>query len=125
MIQIVLHGKPITKKNSQRILRNRAGKPFIAPSAQYESYAADCVMQIPQDARLGIRQPCQVRCVYYMPTRRAVDLTNLLEATDDILVAAGVLKDDNCQIIASHDGSRVRYDKNNPRVEVYITRYND
>ena len=55
-----------------------------------------------------------------MPTRRRVDLVNLLEATDDVLVHYGVLEDDNSNIIVSHDGSRVFYDKENPRTEIYI-----
>jgi Holliday junction resolvase RusA-like endonuclease len=55
-----------------------------------------------------------------MPTKRRVDLTNLLEAIDDVLVKYGVLKDDNSEIITSHDGSRVLYDKDNPRTEVAI-----
>ena len=55
-----------------------------------------------------------------MPTRRIVDLTNLEEAIDDILVKYGVLKDDNSRILVSHDGSRVLYDKDNPRTEVTI-----
>lgn len=42
---------------------------------------------------------------------------------DDALVAAGVLADDNSQIIVSHDGSRVLYDKDNPRTEVTISPY--
>lgn len=58
--------------------------------------------------------------MFYMPTRRIVDLTNLEEAIDDILVKYGVLKDDNSRILVSHDGSRVLYDKNNPRTEVTI-----
>ena len=62
-----------------------------------------------------------VRCVYYMKTARRVDLANLIEATTDILVKAGVLADDNSKIVAAHDGSRVDYDKNHPRVEVEIT----
>ena len=76
--------------------------------------------QIPGKARQRIDLPVNVRCVYYMPTRRRVDLTNLLEATDDILVRAGVLEDDHCGIIAGHDGSRVRYDRARPRVEIEI-----
>lgn len=43
------------------------------------------------------------------------------EATCDILVAAGVLEDDNSKIIVSMDGSRVYHDKENPRAEVTIT----
>ena len=57
-----------------------------------------------------------------MPTRRKTDLTNLLEAVDDILVHAGIIADDNYTIIASHDGSRVLYDKYRPRTEITITR---
>ncbi len=57
-----------------------------------------------------------------METKRRCDLTNLLEAIDDIMVECGVLADDNFTIIQSHDGSRVLYDKKNPRTEVYITK---
>lgn len=77
-------------------------------------------MQIPGRARQKIDLPVNVRCVYYMPTRRRVDLTNLLEATDDVLVRAGVLADDHSGIIAAHDGSRVRMDREWPRVEIEI-----
>ena len=64
--------------------------------------------------------PVEVSCEYYMPTRRKVDLVNLLEATLDILVRAEILDDDNSNIVVSHDGSRVRYDKENPRSVVTI-----
>ena len=57
-----------------------------------------------------------------MPTRRRVDLTNLLSAAADILVAHGVVTDDNRDIIASHDGSIVMYCKENPRTEIKITK---
>ena len=61
-----------------------------------------------------------MRCLYFMPTRRRVDLGNLMEATHDILVKYEVLADDNSKIIYSVDGSRVLYDKDNPRTEVEI-----
>ena len=47
-------------------------------------------------------------------------LVNLLQAVDDILVDAGILADDNYCIVAGHDGSRVYYDKQNPRTEIGI-----
>ena len=49
-----------------------------------------------------------------------MDLTNLLEAADDVLVKYGVLADDNSNIIVSHDGSRVMYDPKFPRTEIII-----
>ena len=70
---------------------------------------------------LGINQPVNVAAKFYMPTRRRVDLTNLNEALHDILVHYGVLSDDNAKIIVSTDGSRVYWDKDNPRTEVIIT----
>lgn len=111
---------PITKKNHQRILKNfRTGKPFVAPSEQYKSYEAQALWFIPKG--VCIDYPVNVKCLFYMPTRRLCDLTNLEESIDDIMVRAGLLKDDNYNIIAGHDGSRVLYDKDNPRTEVEIT----
>jgi Holliday junction resolvase RusA-like endonuclease len=62
-----------------------------------------------------------MKCVYYMATKRKVDLVNLIEATCDILVDAGVLADDDSKIVVSHDGSRVKLDRDNPRAEITIT----
>ena len=55
-----------------------------------------------------------------MDSLRRVDLSNLLEATCDILVHYGVLDDDNSRIVCSHDGSRVLLDRENPRAEITI-----
>lgn len=115
----VIPGDPRTKKNSQRIITTKTGKRIPLPSKAYEQYQEQCgwCICIP-DRPIDI--PVNVRCVYYMGTRRKVDLCNLLEATCDILVHYRVLADDNSSIVASHDGSCVRYDKANPRVEIEI-----
>lgn len=121
MISFKILGRPITKKNSQQIAINkRTGKPFIRQSDKYRAYEAAAGYFIPADKRKAIDYPVNVRCIYYMPDKRRVDLVNLLEATNDILVKYDVLKDDNCNIVVSHDGSRVRCDKENPRVEIEI-----
>lgn len=120
MIKITIPLPPVTKKNSQRILCNKyTGKMFIAPSEQYEQYERKALWLIPK--RETIDKPVNVKCLFYMPTKRKCDLTNLLEAVDDILVKARVLADDNYTVIQSHDGSRIFYDKKNPRTEIYIT----
>ena len=95
---------PVTKKNHQQIMYNaRTGRRFVKPS--------------PAEP---ICTPVNVRCLFYLPTRRRTDLVNLLQAVDDILVEAGILADDNYCIVAGHDGSRVYYDKQNPRTEIGI-----
>lgn len=120
-VHFTIYGNPITKKNSQRIITNpKTLRPMIMPSSQYKQYEADAMKQIVFGGE-PIDVPVTVTCMYYMKTKRACDLTNLLEATDDILVKRRVLADDNYRIIASHDGSRVYTDKENPRVEVYIS----
>lgn len=118
--EITLKGSPRTKKNSQVIIPTKSGKHIPLPSKDFRDYEKSCVKQL-QGIESVTEHPVNVACVYYMPTHRRVDLTNLLEATDDILVMAGILEDDNSQVIASHDGSRVLYDKENPRVEIIIT----
>ena len=108
---------PITKKNSQQIL---TGKPFIAPSKQYKKYEQAAMWYLTPKPKDPLSGRYRVATVFYMPTRRKVDLTNLLEACHDTLVSAKILADDNNAIIASVDGSRVMYDKENPRTEIFI-----
>lgn len=115
---------PVTKKNSQQILTNRkTGRPFIMPSKQYKSYEAAAGMHLRPRPVVPLDYPLCVTCLFYLPTRRRGDLTNYLEAVDDILVHAGILADDHYGIIASHDGSRCFYDKQNPRTEIIISRF--
>ena len=124
-LTFTLYGDPRTKKNSQRPItaESKKGKKYtmILPSAAYEDYEADCLRQITGNYRRHIDTPVNVEARYYMETRRQIDLTNLNESIHDILVKARVLMDDNRNIIASTDGSRVYWDKTNPRVEITIT----
>lgn len=120
MIHFTIPLNPISKKNSQQILVNRGtGKPFVMPSKKYKEYETAAMYFIPRQ-KSAIDYPVNVKCLFYMETRRKCDLTNMLEAVDDIMVKAGLLEDDNYTVIESHDGSRVLYDKKNPRTEVYI-----
>lgn len=121
-IKIKIPIEPKTKKNSQRIHKNyKTGKTWIAPSEAFKQYERDAGYFVNRYSRLNINEPVNIECHFYMKTRRLCDLTNLLEAIDDVLVAAGVLSDDNYNIVAGHDGSRVHYDKDNPRTEIIIT----
>ena len=117
---------PITKKNSQRIIQRHMpskGKtvPMIIPSAKYVSYA-EAAGHFIKGKGMKINYPVNVKALYYMPTRRRVDLTNLHESLHDILVKYEVVEDDNSDIIATTDGSKViKGCKDNPRTEVTIT----
>lgn len=119
-MKLIIPGPPVTKKNSQRIIRLRNGQPRVVPSAKFEVYQDLAGYYIPAKCRVRLDKPVNVKCLYFMPTRRRVDLVNLLEATCDILVHYGVLTDDHSGIVVSHDGSRVLYDKDRPRAEIEI-----
>ena len=119
MIKFTIHVTPVTKKNSQRIVVNkRTGYPMILPSEKYVQYEKDARWFIPRVDT--IEGPVNIKAVFYMPTRRRVDLVNLEEALLDVLVKHGLLADDNSQVVHSMDGSYVDYDKENSRTEVYI-----
>ena len=119
--------EPTTKKNSLEI-RYRKGKdgnpvPFISQGDAYKQYENDAMWFLRPCTGGIIDYPVNIMCTFYRKDRHRIDLTNLLEAIDDILVSAHILKDDTFTILASHDGSRVLIDKDNPRTEIIITRY--
>jgi Holliday junction resolvase RusA-like endonuclease len=92
----------------------------MIPSKPYLNYERDSKWFMPKVKTIDY--PVNIKCIYYMPTRRKVDLSNLLNATLDLLVHYGILLDDNRNIVYSVDGSRVYYDKENSRTEIEITR---
>lgn len=113
---------PVTKKNSQQILINKkTGRPFVTPSKKFKEYQESCGWFMPK-LKKPIDCKINIKATYYMPTRRKVDITNLHSALHDVLVHYGVIADDNMTIVLSTDGSRVRYDKQNPRTEIEITK---
>ena len=119
-IPILIPVEPRTKKNSMRLVK-LGGRLVPIPSKQYKDFEEKCGKWLQPWNGMNINKPVNVCCLFYMKTRRKVDLTNLLEAADDVLVKYHVLEDDNMTIVASHDGSRVLYDKGYPRIEIEIT----
>lgn len=110
---------PRTKKNSQRI-KYRNGKPYIRQSEAYEQYEHDVGYYI-RSPKQPLNGKYNVKCVYYVGNVKTIDLLNLLAATLDILVNAGVLKDDDSEIAFSHDGSHVVKKSKKPRTEIEIS----
>lgn len=119
-ISFTVNLPPVSKKNSQQICINpSSGKRFIMPSRKYLEYEQTALLFIPKG--ICINEPVNVKCLFYMQSKRKVDKVNLEEAIHDIMVKSGLLEDDNRDIIAGTDGTRVYYDKERPRTEVVIT----
>lgn len=126
LIEFTLPVRPATKKNSGQII-NINGRNILLPSKQYKQFEKDSLPYLQHvKGQIGmITYPVNMQCIFFTETKRKIDLPNLLNAIDDAAVKAGLFIDDNRDIIASHDGSRVFYDKFNPRIEIVITKLND
>lgn len=121
-LKYTISGTPVTKKNHMQMARSKDGRTFPVQNKAYKAYESFCVKTL-MPPKQPIETPVTLSAIYYMPTKRKVDLCNLLAATCDIFVKCGIIADDNSNIVVSHDGSRVRYDKENPRVEVVVEDY--
>lgn len=128
MIQVTIPVQPVTKKNSQQIITNpKTGRPFLIPSKQFREFEKICkpYLKSVKDTVGLINYPINVKCIFYVSKRLKYDLTNLLEAIDDVMTVSGLILDDNRDIIAGHDGSRVYNDSASPRIEITIEEIKD
>ena len=120
-IKFTILGDPRTKKNSMQIVKH-GSRYSLVQNARYKAYEREFIRQALSLGVYGkcLSMPLEITCKYYRETKRRVDLTNLLACTDDCLTKAKIIDDDNYKIVVSHDGSRVYFDKENPRVEIEI-----
>lgn len=129
-IKYTIQGDPRTKKNSLMIAGKgrrcpacgKLEKQWVRQSKAHDEFAKAAKWQLRPVPTEPISSQVNVRCLFYMKTRRIVDGLNLLATIDDLLVSTGILADDNSRIVVAHDGSRVLYDPQNPRVEITITK---
>lgn len=121
-MKIVILGQPRTKKNSSQIAF-KGNKRVILPSKAFKEYEKVALMQL---GRVQVvHGPVSVLCRYYLQNRAHwPDLVGLLQATSDILQAAGVIDDD--KYIVNYDGSKIAgIDKDRPRAEITIQPINE
>lgn len=119
---IILPGRPATKKNHQQIFKTK-GRTHLAQSDFYLRYETECLWRLKGYSGTRYKPNARINlcALYYMPDRRSwPDLIGLLQATSDILEKAGIYAND--RDIVSYDGSRIAgIDKLRPRVEIFIT----
>ena len=121
-----IQGNPVPKKNSMRPIRTRDGRTMLLQAQRYLDYDKSAKLQLSQQRNniagfACIDYPVNVQCIFFRGDRRRTDLVNLENSICDILTEAKIISDDNYNIVAGMDGSRVYYDKDNPRVEITIT----
>ena len=129
MLHYTIPLDPRTKKNHQRIAGSgkrcpvckRYLRQYVLQSRQHDEYKIKARPFLAPRPEEPISAPVHVTYMFYMKTHRIVDKSGLMQAADDLLVECGILEDDNSRILVSHDGTRVLYDKEHPRTEIYIT----
>jgi Holliday junction resolvase RusA-like endonuclease len=114
-------GLPLARQRCGRCGHEKPGRMAVFPSDQNRQWTATALPQL----RLVVagRDPLtvdvNVAAVFYRDADRG-DATGYMQALADALQEAGVLKND--EQIKSWDGTRLRVDRTNPRIEVEITR---
>ncbi len=132
VIECVIPIPPVTKKNHGQIVSvgkrcptcKRGTKQIMLPSKQYNEYVSQIRPYLSElHAKIGtIDYPINLKCIFFTKTRRQSDLVGHLQAIQDLLTHYKCIADDCRDIVGSTDGSKVLYDKNDPRTEITITR---
>lgn len=118
-----INGTPRTKKNSPRIVRGKGGRSFVVPSSAAKTWEENAIVQLRAQfyharQKEPIATPVNLRALVYRD-RAVGDLGNFLAAVCDALERAGVVTND--RLILGFDGSRLRIDRERPRVEIEIS----
>ena len=133
LARYVISLDPKTKKNSHRIagcgprcpVCGKYAKQFVRNADKPTEYAFHAAKYLRPKPKKPIEGPVHLIYRLYTATHHRKDDLNLYEALDDILVKEGILKDDDTKTIRCRDGSRVLYDKENPRAEIAIYAYEE
>lgn len=97
---------------------------MIIQSELYRNFERDCGYFLCKYQK-NINYPINIKCTFIVPNKRKRDLTNLENSIADILVKYKVIEDDNYNIIASWDGSRIKYEKNVEKTIIEISTFDN
>ena len=128
MLYYKIPSRPVSKKNSMQMAVNKTtGKKFPVQSAAYKKYEKLAKPYL-KPLEEPIERPVNLKVTYWIAKNKdgsipkaKVDLTNLLNATCDLLVKYQILADDNCQIVYGFDGTHVIYTSGDEYTEIEIT----
>ncbi len=121
--RFTLKGAPRTKKTSNRLVPAKGNRrAVILPSAAFTAWNRIAQMELAKvraaSSGFPIETNVNIRAWFYRDAERG-DACNFYAALADALQEGRILLDDKYAV--SWDGSRILLDKENPRVEVWIT----
>jgi len=117
-MKITLYGNIPSKKNSKRW----TGK-YLVSSKNYLQWEEDQLWLLKSYNNLEALKTennLSISCTFYRWDKRKFDLSNSFESVADLLVKAGIISDDNMEILSSIELKWGWYDKENPRVTIKI-----
>lgn len=118
MIKFTIPGSVPSKKNQKQIIQVR-GRPLIISSKRHNEWHKATLPHLlgkrPVESKIE-----RLEAIIYADSKRKFDLSNKFESIADLLVDAGIIKDDNCYIIPEVLIKFGGVDKTSPRAEITI-----
>lgn len=118
LFSCTINGRPIVKKNTQKIVR-RYGTTVAIYTPQFLEWQKSAMVSLKQAnmSREMITVPIEARFKFYFKNRSGeADLSNLIEAPQDVMKKAGVIEDDRLiQVIHA-----TKHFGHEPRVEIEL-----
>lgn len=122
-MKLVIHGNVKQKKNNKRVVYNKkTGKPFIMTDKTTSDYIKDAIKQL-KDQFVGLKisgYPINVQMSFYYGTRHRKDIDNSATTILDCMKEAGVIEDDSVDYVNELYVCFSGYDKEDPRVEIFL-----
>ncbi len=116
-MKIVILGDPVVKKNTKKFSFKTRSTYYSERWLQWEEYALIQLKMMKVDT---CKTLSKISLTFFPKTRRRFDLTNMAEGTQDVLVKAKIIVDDDWKTIPSISIDFGEVDKANPRTEIEI-----
>lgn len=116
---ITISGRVPSKKNG-KVMICRGNKPLIISNAKFQAWEHEQLILL-KDYKNKKQIPSVITTMtlsFYFPDNRRTDLTNKAESIMDLFVDAGLIEDDNWEVIPKLVLESKGVDKKNPRVEI-------
>lgn len=118
-MHIVITGQVPPQKNDKRI-GYKNGKPFILTGKNTKEWQTSAHIQLTTQYKGQFEGRAGIAYTFYVTDDRRRDWDNMVCTVNDALVKSGLLSDDSWQ--ASYCcGVECEIDRDNPRVELWVT----
>lgn len=124
-MKLTILGNVKAKKNEKMIgyrHTKNGKKPFIMTKKDTNDYIIEAIKQMKKqfEGYKVTQYPIDIQMVFYYKHKHRKDLDNSTTTMLDCLTEAGVIEDDDVAHVDELHASFGGYDKENPRVEIYL-----